>query len=446
MGTGGTLDPRRIPNTKTLADELASAGGTNWSGDDDNDDDDAPPPPYHDSGATTTTTTATTKPGTMAAVDVGGSRSLPDLADDHPSLSASLEDFEHHGTYSEHERSPMMDLPSYHSGMVQSDDGDSSIHSDSGSAFFPPGERRLGPGSVAGASGLLGWSTHQPYQQQSRSSMLGSRMSLARSREPTEEEEEELNDGDDDDSAAAALARGAREASLAARVRLPTDSPLKRSPSPSPLPDPDGGGKGGGRGGVGGGAAERDVKKPMVVTSSDAPAASERVYTDTDRRDTDHRGADGTNNYFRFAMRAEVQHRTEPVDAAIAYVRRKFNAITGSRISTLGALLCLLFAFVVMRVFTHAPPPPPAPDLVKVAGLARSFEPLIFYSETASQQISELQETGVAVWDLSESVRSTNMTSSALIVAELDELSENIKSLAIEQSRFFANVDSDVDG
>lgn len=86
------------------------------------------------------------------------------------------------------------------------------------------------------------------------------------------------------------------------------------------------------------------------------------------------------------------------------------------------------------------------PDLVKVAGLARSFEPLIHYSENGVRQIGDLQETGVAVWDLGESVRSANMTSAPLIVNELDALSESLKTLGIELTKFFANVDGDIDG
>lgn len=86
------------------------------------------------------------------------------------------------------------------------------------------------------------------------------------------------------------------------------------------------------------------------------------------------------------------------------------------------------------------------PDLVKVAGLARSFEPLIHYSENGIRQIGDLQETGVAVWDLGESVRSANMTSAPLIVNELDALSESLKTLGIELTKFFANVDGDIDG
>lgn len=107
----------------------------------------------------------------------------------------------------------------------------------------------------------------------------------------------------------------------------------------------------------------------------------------------------------------------------------------------LGLLSLLAFRTIFQPGF-----PPPVPDLVKVAGLAKAFEPLIFYSENGIQQIGDLQATGVAVWDLGESVRSTNMTSAPIIVKELDGLSDSLKTLAIELTRFFANVDGDVDG
>lgn len=115
-----------------------------------------------------------------------------------------------------------------------------------------------------------------------------------------------------------------------------------------------------------------------------------------------------------------------------------------SSLSTSFVLLILIYSLI--HLLTHTPDPPPVPDLVKVAGLARSFEPLIFYSEHGIAQVSDLQETSVAVWDLGESVRFANMTSAPLITAELDDLSESLKTLGLELSRFFTNVDGDIDG
>lgn len=126
-------------------------------------------------------------------------------------------------------------------------------------------------------------------------------------------------------------------------------------------------------------------------------------------------------------------------------MRTKFNNVNRSWASLftygcLGFVVCLAF-----RALFQPGVPPPVPDLVKAAGLAKSFEPLIFYSENGIQQIGDLQATGVAVWDLGESVRSTNMTSAPIIVKELDDLSDSLKTLAVELTRFFANVDGDVD-
>jgi hypothetical protein len=82
---------------------------------------------------------------------------------------------------------------------------------------------------------------------------------------------------------------------------------------------------------------------------------------------------------------------------------------------------------------------------MKLCAFARNFEPLIHYSENGIQHISNLQETGIAVWDLGESVRGSNMTSAPIIVTQLDELSDSLKTLSLELTRFFSNVDSDID-
>lgn len=204
------------------------------------------------------------------------------------------------------------------------------------------------------------------------------------------------------------------------KTRLPTGSlsPEKqRSPSPDPYP------AGGDFGETFGAVIKQEENQDAVIPSTENPI-----------------------NYIRFAVRAEVQHRTEPFEAAYSFVRNTIRRATSSWTSlfTYGFLGALFF--FASRSLVQPGIPGPVPDLVKVAGLARAFEPLIFYSENGVQQVGDLQATGVAVWDLGESVRSTNMTSAPIIVKELDDLSESLKTLAIELTRFFANVDGDVDG
>lgn len=108
-------------------------------------------------------------------------------------------------------------------------------------------------------------------------------------------------------------------------------------------------------------------------------------------------------------------------------------------------ILVAMLSMSVTRMLFQPASFRPVPDLVKVAGLARSFEPLIYYSENGVSQVGDLQATGVAVWDLGESVRSSNMTSAPIIVKSLDDLSDSLKTLAVELTRFFANVDGDID-
>ncbi|KIW14067.1 hypothetical protein PV08_06848 [Exophiala spinifera] len=150
------------------------------------------------------------------------------------------------------------------------------------------------------------------------------------------------------------------------------------------------------------------------------------------------------NNYVRLQFRAEVQHR-EPFMPFFNYVQRKLDAMTKTRSTTLLSVMTTLLFACLLRIIVSPPIPAPVPDLVKVSTLAKSFEPLIFYSENGYSQIIALQETSVAVWDLGESVRSANMTSAPIIVRSLDELSESLKTLGLELTRFFSDVDSDVD-
>lgn len=153
-----------------------------------------------------------------------------------------------------------------------------------------------------------------------------------------------------------------------------------------------------------------------------------------------------TDADIRFAVRAEVQQRTEPIEAVINLVRNKFLLATKSWAHVFCSLVMGVLSVAAMRWLSQPASMRMVPDLVKVAGIARSFEPLIFYSEHGVAQVGDLQATGIAVWDLGESVRSSNLTSAPIIVRELDELSESLKTLAIELTKFFANVDGDIDG
>lgn len=147
----------------------------------------------------------------------------------------------------------------------------------------------------------------------------------------------------------------------------------------------------------------------------------------------------------RFTGSVAVQHRTDAIEDAVGYVRKGVRHVTRSKYNAMFYITLSLFVYWLGAGLLSPPAYGPVPDIVRVAGLAKSFEPIIYYSEAGHQQIGELQDTGVAVWDLSESLRNTNMTSAPMIVKQLESLSESLGELSTEMTRFFVGLDGDVD-
>ncbi|KAJ5688722.1 hypothetical protein N7462_003114 [Penicillium macrosclerotiorum] len=332
---------------------------------------------------------------------------LDNVFDDHPSLDASLEDFENN---SNAHRSPLFGLPSQHSGF-RSEESDGEIEDPTaGQRWSPPGLRQHD--FVQGS----GWYRHQPYVRklplnerlELKPTIRGS-LSPSLSREPSPQYEDAL-EGPARKTASANEDVDSGDVTIAANIPLP-----------------------------GGAGTPRTGRSPTPVLPQTFSAA--RNGPEDDGLGF---GAENLSNYIRFAVRAEVQHR-EPIAAIGGYLRSKLDHITSSKSNTTLSVLVLFLSVAFMRALFLPGLPQAIPDLVKLSGFARSFEPLIYYSENGVQQIGTLQETGVAVWDLSESVRGTNMTSAPIIVRQLDELSDSLKSLSLELTRFFANVDSDID-
>ncbi|CAK7236950.1 hypothetical protein SBRCBS47491_009810 [Sporothrix bragantina] len=154
---------------------------------------------------------------------------------------------------------------------------------------------------------------------------------------------------------------------------------------------------------------------------------------------------DSSENYIRFPVHSDT-HRASFIKSTAGILRAKLYHMTRSWTHIVVTILVGVLSFAAMRTLSHSAGSRPVPDLVKVAGVARSFEPLIYYSENGVAQVHDLEATGVAVWDLGESVRLSNLTSAPIIVQELDELSDTLKALAVELTRFFANIDGDIDG
>ena len=132
---------------------------------------------------------------------------LDQAFDDHPSLSASLEDFEHTDN-----RSPVFAIPSQHSGF-RSDESEPDPESTSEGPWSPPAWRKPNIASH--------WYRHQPYAQSNHGLKPAASSSRSRGTSPQYESAHE------DDA----------DLTIPANIPLPRGSlsPVKeRSPSPSP--------------------------------------------------------------------------------------------------------------------------------------------------------------------------------------------------------------------
>lgn len=327
-------------------------------------------------------------------------------------LDASLDDFRAPLTPPPTLPPSFVRYPSTHSGFAHDDDmlEDQESNSDldgasslSAGGFSPPAWRNLRNGDRS--SGF--W--------RRTDNILG----LGSSRRTTPSFWDNNDDGDDD------------VLEQAIRTRLPTGS---MSPEKGRTPEP--------------GHGEDDTVTKMK-SADGSPMKSATVRDGQQARESMMASMSpeaARDNYIRFVIRADVQQRTEPIEAAITFVRTRFQTVTKSWGNIIVSAMVALLSISAVRSLFQPAAQRPVPDLVKVAGLARSFEPLIYYSENSVAQVGDLQATGVAVWDLGESVRSSNMTSAPIIVKSLDDLSDQLKTLAIELTKFFANVDGDIDG
>ena len=141
--------------------------------------------------------------------------SLDNVFDDHPSVSASLEDFEHNEN-----RSPIFGLPPQHTGF-KSEDSEADVDSESTGPWSPPAS------AWKSRSGAGAWYRHQPYQHAKPQFKLSASPSRSRHTSPMYESAKD----------------GEGETLMPADIPLPpgSRSPTKeRSPSPATKHEKDG--------------------------------------------------------------------------------------------------------------------------------------------------------------------------------------------------------------
>lgn len=112
-----------------------------------------------------------------------------------------------------------------------------------------------------------------------------------------------------------------------------------------------------------------------------------------------------------------------------------------SKTSVACTLLMIVFAWVLTQPWSDTL----IPDVANVANMAKQFEPLMYASENVIPRSRELAEASIAVQDLGESVRASNMSASTVIIDQLDDLGDSLKVLSEKMTSFFTNVDGDMD-
>lgn len=143
----------------------------------------------------------------------------------------------------------------------------------------------------------------------------------------------------------------------------------------------------------------------------------------------------------RFAIRGETLFRTAPVENMVSSVASGVHIFTQSRFSIICTIATIVFAYLITIPWNESL----IPDIANVANMAKQFEPLMYASENVIPRSRELAEASIAVQDLGESVRATNMSASTVIIDQLDALGDSLKVLSEKMTSFFTNVDGDMD-
>lgn len=143
----------------------------------------------------------------------------------------------------------------------------------------------------------------------------------------------------------------------------------------------------------------------------------------------------------RFAIRGETLFRTAPIEETISTFANGMGMFTRTRRNVFMTIATVILSWVLLHPWNTSL----IPDVANVANMAKQFEPLMYASENVIPRSRELAEASIAVQDLGESVRATNMSASTAIIDQLDDLGDSLKVLSEKITSFFTNVDGDMD-
>ncbi|PSN73532.1 hypothetical protein BS50DRAFT_483197 [Corynespora cassiicola Philippines] len=211
------------------------------------------------------------------------------------------------------------------------------------------------------------------------------------------------------------------------RIPLP-ESPRKQTPRTSPDPLP---------------AYERSSPPENIASRLQSPSEEPRSSGVADSMALSHHEEQPGNmdGFVRFAIRGETLFRTAPIEESISSVANGFQMFTRSRANLVCTVVAIVFSWVLIQPWSTSL----IPDVANVASMAKQFEPLMYASENVIPRSRELAEASIAVQDLGESVRATNMSASTVIIDQLDDLGDSLKVLSEKITSFFTHVDGDMD-
>ncbi|KAF2003699.1 hypothetical protein P154DRAFT_519920 [Amniculicola lignicola CBS 123094] len=216
------------------------------------------------------------------------------------------------------------------------------------------------------------------------------------------------------------------------RIPLP-DSPLKQTPRTSPEP-----------------ISEQDERRytDNIASRMQSPEADTLAGAGAQQRIDESMALSHheerpphLDGFVRFAIRSETLFRTAPIEDTISAFSRGIQIFTRTRTNVICTIAALAISWILLQPWDVGL----IPDIANVANMAKQFEPLMYASENAIPKSRELAEASIAVQDLGESVRASNMSASTGIIDQLDDLGDSLKVLSEKMSSFFTNVDGDID-
>ncbi|KAF2689952.1 hypothetical protein K458DRAFT_290107 [Lentithecium fluviatile CBS 122367] len=217
------------------------------------------------------------------------------------------------------------------------------------------------------------------------------------------------------------------------RIPLP-ESPRKGTPCTSPEPMSE--------------QEQRHFTPDNIASRMQSPSAEPQAtegvqHTAEDSMALSHHEERPVNldGFVRFTVRGDTMVRTAPIEDMISSMAAGLHFFTRSRMNMICAIATIAFSWVLIQPWSTGL----IPDVANVANMAKQFEPLMYASENVIPRSRELAEASIAVQDLGESVRATNMSASTVIIDQLDDLGDSLKVLSEKITSFFTNVDGDMD-